>query len=450
MTDPALRALVAEGHRLLDASAFDAARRTAIDALMLDSSSPAALNLRGMVEAAEQNNAEAARFFERAVEAEPAEAAHRINHALSLVSSGAFDEARRELGMALSLEPDNAVALQNLVWITRIRPGDAIIERLSAFKRRLETGSSAYVKISYALGKCFDDVGDYDEAFAHFRDANETQPSLYETARHEAYFRAVKAVWTPDFFRSVSGDGHPSRRPVFIVGLPRCGSTLIEDRLCASGDIAGLGEIPDIIALSNAVSRAHPRGAAYPFWCGDVPPDGYGGLGRLYVENCSRKAGGAERFINKSLLNYAYVGMMATMLPQGLVIESRRNPVDTCLSCYFTDLKPIHHYAIRLDTLGHAYRLYADLMAWWRGFVGNLITVEHEAFVADPDGGVAALRERMGLARAGSNRGAAARHVQTFSAWQVRQPVTAARTGRWKNYEKHLGPLLDALGDLAR
>jgi hypothetical protein len=200
--------------------------------------------------------------------------------------------------------------------------------------------------------------------------------------------------------------------------------------------------------MSNAMTAAHPRRARYPDWCVDAPKGAIGGLGRLYVEKFEKLHPNAGRFLNKALLNYAYVGLLAAMLPDALIIETRRDPIDTCLSCYFKDLKPIHHYATRLESLGHAYRLYAEIMAHWKSLLPGLVTVQYERFIEDAEGGAAAL---LGKPKAAEHppAGSATRHVQTFSAWQVRQPVYRHAVERWRNYERHLGPLIEALGDLA-
>ncbi len=444
-----IESLVEDAIALLRGGENARARTLAERALALEPSRAEAKNAMGLVETADQEHEAARRHYAAAVAAAPDNAAYKVNLGYSYVLTGEFERAREEFDRALALDPDNASAYQNIVWITKIRPGDPIIDALGRLKAKLQECSDDFIKVAYARGKCLDDIGDYDAAFAEFRAANECRPSRYDRRRHEMFFSDVKTVWTDSFLNARRAEGFKSPKPVFIVGMPRTGSTLLEEKLSARADVVALGEIPDIISMAGAMSRAHPRRAEFPHWCVDAPSGAFGGLGRLYVEKFERKHPAAERFINKALLNFAYAGMIAAMLPEALIVESRRNPVDACLSCYFKDLKEIHHYAVRLDTLGHLYRLYADVMAHWRATLENFLTVAYEAFIGDADGATRRLHAAMGLSgdAAGSEPGI--RPIQTFSAWQVRQPIYPESAGRWRNYEKHIGPLVDALGDLA-
>ena len=398
----------------------------------------------GLVETADQNHGEAQKLYERASALAPANADYLVNLAYSRITAGSFDEARKHLDRALELDPANANAYQNLAWIAKAAPGEPLIDRLRSELSRASEGSEAYIKLAYALGKWLDDVGDYDNAFAWFRRANECQPSHYDPQRHQEFFEEIKRTFTANFIDGRRAEGFDSPKPIFIVGMPRSGSTLLEEKLCAHPGVAGLGEVGDIIKMANAMTAAHPRRAPFPGWCADAPEGAFGGLGKLYVEKYSSLYPKAERLVNKALLNFAYVGMLAAMLPEALIVETRRNAIDTCLSCYFKDLKPIHHYSIRLESLGHIYRLYTDLMAHWKDALPSLSCVRYEQFIDDAEGGAAAL-----LGAAGPAAGAAQRHVQTFSAWQVKQPIYKHAVARWRNYAKHVEPLRAALGELA-
>lgn len=426
------------------------ARARAEAALAAAPLSADAHNTMGIVETADHRHAEAAAWFEKAAALEPENPSFIVNVGYSRVLTGDFEAARAEFDRALAIDPDNAAAIQNIVWITRATADDALTARVRALAGKAAPGSEEYIKLHYALGKCLDDAGDYDAAFEAYKRANDCQPSRYDARRHEAFFAEVAAIWTPERLGRLRPFGDPSEKPVFIIGMPRSGSTLVEESLAADARIVGLGEAPDIIRISGVMTRAHPKGAVYPFWCADAPDSAFGGLGRLYLEKYEARHPDAARIINKSLLNFAYAGMMASMFPNALLIETRRNPLDTCLSCYFKDLKAAHQYSLRLDTLGHLYRLYDANMRMWRERLPSLVSVQYETFIGDRAGGTAALKAAMGLGdNDGGQREKPVRHVQTFSAWQVRQPVYMHAVARWKNYEKHLGPLIDALGDLA-
>lgn len=410
----------------------------------------AALNTMGLVETADHRHAEAAHYYQQATTADPRDAAYRVNLGYSKVLSGDFDAARNEFDRALAIDPANASAYQNIIWITKMMPGDPLIDQIRALASRAIPGSEDFIKLNYALGKCLDDTGEYDDAFEAYRQANECQPSHFDARQHEEFFDAVHGFWTTERLRKLRPFGSTSRKPVFIIGMPRSGSTLVEEKLSADPRIAGLGEVPDIIRMSGVMQRHHPKNAIYPQWCADIPNDAFGGLAKLYLEKYEARFPEAERLINKSLLNFAYAGMIAAMFPESTIVETRRDAIDTCLSCYFKDLKVAHQYSVRLNTLGRFYRYYAQNMRHWRETLQNLVSVQYESFIQDADSGTAALKSAMGLdTQANQASGGRYRFVQTFSAWQVRQPIYTHAVRRWRNYEKHLVPLIDALGDLA-
>lgn len=454
MTDaiapPALQALIDQAIALAGEAEIVRARALAEEALRQAPESAAAHNAMGIVLSADHRYAQAEAFYEKAVGLDPHDPAFVNNLGYAKSLAGDFDSARSHFLRALEIEPANAAAFHFLSSITKAQPGDPLIDRARALAERTPEGSEDYINLHYALGKWLDDIGDYDAAFGAFARANGCQPARYDRARHEAFFAAVERVWTHERLQRLKPHGDRSRKPVFIIGMPRSGSTLLEEKLAADPRIVGLGEIPDIIRMSGVMTRAHPRRLLYPDWCAEAPDVAFGGLARLYREKYEARWPAAERYINKSLLNFSYAGMIASMFPKALLIETRRDPIDTCLSCYFKDLKAAHQYSLRLDTLGHFYRLYDANMRLWRERLENLVTVQYETFIGDVAGGTAALKSAMGLGADDKGAGApAARHVQTFSAWQVRQPVYAHAVARWKNYEKHLGPLIDALGPLA-
>ncbi len=440
--------LINEAIALIGDAEVGRARALSEQALSMEPESAGAHNTMGLVETADHQHAEAARWFAKAAALEPGNASFIVNVGYSHVLAGDFERARAEFDRALEIDPGNASAYQNIVWITKALPGDPLIDRIRALAANSAEGSEQYVKLHYALGKCLDDAGDYDAAFAAYARANDSQPTRYDASEHEDFFTEISRVWTGERIARLRRYGDPSEKPVFILGMPRSGSTLVEENLAADPRVAGLGEVPDIIRMSGVMNRAHPRGLSYPYWCADTPEHAFGGLGRLYLEKYEARRPKAERLINKSLLNFAYTGMIASMFPNALLIETRRDPIDTCLSCYFKDLKAAHQYSTRLAWLGHLYRLYDANMRHWRERLDRLVTVHYETFIGDVDGGTTALKTAMGLDGAASGE-KQARHVQTFSAWQVRQPVYTHAVARWRNYEKHLGPLIDALGDLA-
>ncbi|MBI1366841.1 MAG: tetratricopeptide repeat protein [Alphaproteobacteria bacterium] len=450
MTDTVenLEKLLAAGKKAQGAGAFAEAANLARRALTLSAHEPRALNALGLALTAERRHEEAKEALAAAVDADPSSSKYRIDLAQSLIIAGDLEAAEAALRAALDLDPRSAAALHALAWIRKVGPNDPIIGQLEDAKRAAGAKDADYAKCSYALGKCYDDIGEYDLAFQHYRDANNRPSSNFDWRGVQSFFDAIKSVWTKKFAEQRREIGFPSDKPIFIVGMPRCGSTLLEQKMADRHGVASLGERPEILQMSDAIARNHPRHAAYPDWCPDLPAAAWEGFGRLYVERFEAEHAGAQKFVDKNLPNFAYLGMIKTMLPNALAIDCRRNPVDTCLSCYFQDLTQ-HPYSRSLSDLGRVYRLYSDLMAHWRELF-DIASVNYEDFVAAPDEHIDRLLGASRLDKpAGANDVRAPRPVESWSAVQVRKPVYGDSVGRWKNYEKHLTPLLEALGDLA-
>jgi hypothetical protein len=306
------------------------------------------------------------------------------------------------------------------------------------------------IHYAFALGKLYDDIGEYDLAFSCYREGNELSAVPFDVLAHERVFARIKAIFTREFVRAAGAAGWPSDKPAFIVGMPRCGSSLLEDRLSRRADIGALGERPDISRIMLLISANHPRGARYPDWAPDLPKSAYAGFGQRYVEAMERRFPDAVRLVDKNLLNFKFLGMIAGMLPNATIIHCRRNALDTCLSCYFQLLRPDHDYKFSLAALGRFYRLYVDLMDHWNAAIDGVVTVDYEDFVDRPDTEYERVVAALGLGAATAAERAEPRAIQTSSAFQARQPVTRSSIGRWRNYERHLGPLIDALGDLAK
>lgn len=442
-----LNRMVADVYGALNRGEAALARRIAETVLADAPDHPIAFNAMGLVEEKEMNFDSAREWHARAAAADPANPVFRINHAYSMILLGDFSDAERELLAAIEIDPANASAFQNLAWIRKAKGGEPLIDRLEELKHSGDR--EARMLYCYALGKWYDDIGDYDRAFANYREANDLQALPYNTTRSEAFFASIKNIWSRNFLAARSDLGFRSDKPIFVVGMPRSGSTLIEQKLATDPRVAALGERPEMLKIITSISRSHPRRLGYPAWSPDLPREAYRGFGKLYFEKFATMQPDAERFVDKYLLSYQYLGFIRAMLPDALIIESRRNAVDTCLSCYFHNLGAGHAYSSNLASIAHTYRLYADLMDHWRGFIEGLIRVDYETFIEDADGRAAELRAASGLAPAESAQPTArARHVQTWSAYQVRQPVFSSSVAKWRNYEAHLGPLIAALHDL--
>jgi len=427
------------------AEAIDLGRR----AVALSPDNPWAHNLLGAACAEEMEFAEARRAFAAAVDSDPTIAISRINLSYALILDGDFAEAEAELLTALSLEPQSGPAFLNLSWIHKASLGDPLIARLEDLRQR-QTDTQSRILYAFSLGKFYDDVGDFDRAFDCFREGNDLSSVHCDLDAHTRRTKSIRRVFNRDFMRETKNAGWQGSKAVFIVGMPRCGSSLLEDRLAQHPSVGGLGERPDVNRIISLISANHPQGKKYPNWAPELPKAAFARFGRHYAETTESKFPGAARLIDKNLLNFKFLGMIECLLPGSAIIHCRRNPVDTCLSCYFQFLRPDHDYKFSLDTLGRYYRLYTELMAHWEEEIGGIHSFEYERFVDNPEDEHLRALAAIGIEASSVSSAAAPRSIQTSSAFQVRQPITRASAGRWRNYERHLQPLIDALGDLAQ
>jgi tetratricopeptide (TPR) repeat protein len=447
MTDPTQ--LATQVNVLLKDGETSSARRLVEQFLIDHPENPLAHYSHGRLLSALYLNNEAREAYDRAVAADPGNAAYMTLLGHALLNCGDFERAEEVLKRAIDLDPQNPAAWQYLSATTKSRPGDAAFQKLTAVAATALASDETRAKYAFALAKWLDDAGEYDRAFEQFESANDLRRRHFDADGTAKFIDSVKRVWTAEFAAERKSVGFESRLPIFIVGMPRSGSTLLEQKLAEHPAVASLGERPEIVRISRSITRAHPSRLLYPLWAADLPPQAFAEFGKFYADKIAPEFPDASRLIDKYLVNFAYIGLICAMLPNALVIESRRNPIDTCLACYFADLKPAHDYAGDLKSLGRMFRLYDELMRHWRDIGLNVMQVRYEEFIEAPERHKHELYKAANLDAAPENADADPMVVRTMSAWQSRQPIYKTSAGRWKNYQKHLGPLIEALGDLA-
>ena len=257
------------------------------------------------------------------------------------------------------------------------------------------------------------------------------------------------AVCTPGYFERVRSFGVDSDVPVFVVGMPRSGTTLAEQILASHPCACGAGELHDIgqIVIKLAEGLGGPE--QYPNSLGRLDPAPVRALAEAYLDQLRQRCGEAARVVDKMPLNYQHLGVIAALFPRARVVHCRRDPIDTCLSCYFQDFARPLPFGPDLAHLGHHYREYERLMAHYtRVLPLPLFELRYEELTADQEAVSRRLLDFCGLDW--DDRclrfHETARTVNTSNALQVRQPLYRSSVGRWKRYEAHLAPLLEALG----
>ena len=305
--------------------------------------------------------------------------------------------------------------------------------------------------VCFRLGDLLDEEGEYDEAFHYYRRGNSLNPVTYRHANQVQRFSALI-----DFFSAVRHPKLPratnrSKLPVFIVGMPRSGTTLVETILASHPSVHGAGELGDIFELRPQLARASGTGKLFPHYLETIGVKTLDEFAMKHLERLASLAQGAERVTDKMPQNFVQLGLIDLLFPGARVIHCMRNPIDTCLSIYFHPFTQHHAYADDLTNVGLYYREYLRLMAHWHKVLRiPLLDLRYEDLVENPEEKTRQLLDFCELPwdERCLRHHESGRVANTFSYNQVRQPIYKKSVERWRRYEKHLGPLIEALGDV--
>jgi tetratricopeptide (TPR) repeat protein len=420
--------------------------------LAIAPASAEAHNNIGTALSALQREAEALAWYDKALVLEPTHAASLANAGNALKALGRLDEARAAIARAIELDPRVPRFYRSLTECGPLRADDPLRGGLEALARDSEgLPVPERIHLHFALAKIHDDDAEPDRAFEQLCAGNalKRRTISYDEAATLAGLERLRALFTPDFLRARAGAGAPGATPVFIVGMPRSGTTLIEQILASHPLVFGAGEIeclPQAVAALTARAGAAGEPAEL---LGSLGADGWRALGEDYLHATQALAPAALRISDKLPLNFLHVGLIHLALPEARIVHVRRDPLDTCLSCFskvFTGNQP---FAYDLAELGRYYRAYQTLMAHWRELLpdGVMLELDYEAVVADLESQARRLVAHCGLAWDAACLAfhQTARPVRTASLVQVRQPLYRAALGRAQPYRHRLGPLLEAL-----
>ena len=447
-----VRAFVTRGKILRQLDRSFEAEQAFRDALRLDPRQAEAHRTLGMVLAERGRPAESLDHLREAVRLEPGSAKSHRSLGHFLAEQGSFADAKVELREALRLDPRLPSAYVSLAQMKRFEPGDPdllAMEELLPISAELPRDEA--VSLHFALAKAYDDVGSYDDAFRCLEVANRLYRERldFDIGREERGMEELAAIFDESLFARLSGAGHPSETPVFIVGMPRSGTTLVEQVLASHPSVHGAGELDEVGRVAGVIPVMNPDRIPFPSGVAQLGRADCEELGRLYVGRVRAMEPGADRITDKLPGNFHYVGLIHLMLPAARIIHCRRNALDTCLSCYATQFGWRGSYD--LNEVGRYYRAYSRLMDHWQRVLpdARMLEVTYEDVVGDLEGQARRLVEHCGLewtdACLAFHR--TERRVHTASMGQVRRPLYGSSVGRWRRYEKHLGPLLEALGD---
>lgn len=381
----------------------------------------------------------------------PAEAL--IGKAELLAELGRNEPAQALLVRAAQTVPVSVPALFHLSALKTYAADDSDIARMEALlladgaRDRDET-----LLLHFALGKAYLDTGDGARAFAHFDEGCRMKRASfsYDAAATARWMAAGVAAFAPDRMTRLAGAGAASDVPAFVVGMPRSGTTLVEQILAAHPAVFGAGELKAMQAIVDRVKRADATPVGYPQLVDSLSAADCETLGRQYLDAVRVKAPMARRIVDKMPSNFLYAGLIRLILPQARIIHIRRDAMDTCLSCYTKLFAGEQRFSYDQTELGRFYKSYEGVMAHWRALLPaeNFLEVRYEDVVADLEG-----QARRMIAFLGLDWDPACltyykneRQILTASFDQVRKPIYRSSVGRWKAYADHLGPLMAALG----
>jgi tetratricopeptide (TPR) repeat protein len=370
-----------------------------------------------------------------------------------LVALGRMGEASESYRNALCFQPEHAEALANLVNIERYDSAEhRDVHTIEALLSAQDLPEQDAIRLNFALGKILDDCGLYDEAFTHYEIGNRLKrkhlvfdlPNLIEGVD-----RSMR-VFDRAFFDARPPCGSSSELPVFIVGMPRSGTTLVEQIISSHPRVHGTGESAKIRDIADELTHTFADRAPYPDCIRYADRDMLSTWAGAY-ENYLRRAAPLDvyRVSDKTPLNLLHLGLVALLFPRARVIHCLRDPLDTCLSIYFQNFTTSNDYAYDLAEIGSYYRECERLMVHWHATLPlRMCEICYEDLLSDPEANSKRLIEFLDIAW---DPNCLAFHrnprpVRTASAWQVRQPVYRSAVGRWRNYEEYLGPLKKALG----
>jgi tetratricopeptide (TPR) repeat protein len=438
------------GNALLDLRRYDEAVAKFERALALKPDAAEVHNNLGTALQALGRHAEALTHLDRALELKPRYGDAHTNRGNTLMELGRLDEARQAFEAAIECDPRRPKFYRNLMDSKRFAAGDPHLAALQEMAEKLDAfDPEARSDLHFALGKALADVGDYTGSFRHLIDGNalKRRSVAYNEAAALEFLKSLALVFTRETIAAKEGRGNPSQLPVFIVGMPRSGTTLIEQILASHPKVFGGGELStfnDVMATFTGLDEAlaSPDPAAADAALREV--------GTRYVTALQALAPSAERITDKMPANFRLAGLIHLVLPNARIIHARRNPIDTCLSCFGRAFAGDQPFKYDLAELGRYYRAYEALMAHWRRVLParTFLEVSYEDVVADLEGQARRIVAHCGLGWDDSclQFHRTERLVRTASAIQVRQPLYTTSVGRWRAYGELLRPLLNALG----
>lgn len=394
---------------------------------------------------------EAIKLFRESLSIRPKDAELLYGLGVAMMEKGKLDEAADLARQAVAVVPGMAKAWLLLTQVKRQTERDKELAGMEAEHAKAPQGSLARMQLSFGLGKVNDDLKDYGRAFDYFAEGNaiRRQGIDYDPVRTRGEFEAMKAAFDKTFFEKHRTSDISDDTPIFVVGMPRSGTTLVEQIIASHPQVYGAGELN---ILKTAVGKQFPMSmpGGFPAGIADMPDKAFAEAGQAYLDMLHSRYPGNRHVTDKMPGNFMLVGFLHMMLPKAKIVHCARDAAATCLSIFKVHFRgDSHRYGYDLGELADFHNLYTDIMAHWHKVLPGVVhDVRYEDFVADQEGQTRALMAHLGLPWDDKvlSFHETDRPVRTASAAQVRQPMYQGSVDLWKRYGDRLKPLLDKLG----
>lgn len=392
--------------------------------------------------------------YRKGCEAAPDSPEMHMGQAQLLEDLGDREGAEREFREAVRLRPDWSLALEGLLTLIRGKAEDGLLTQARRIVTDQRKPPQDRANVGFGLGKALDAKGDTDAAFDAWELANAARRAQIGPYDHQRLVQRIDrtiAAFSADRIAALAGLGQPDERPVFVLGMPRSGTSLVEQIIAAHPDATGYGELKEISRSARAMPQRAGSIQRWPEALSAVDASALRSAADDYLAALLRREPATTlRWVDKAPLNFYHVGLIALMFPRARIIWCRRDPRDVCLSIFSENFALEQHWATDLADLGRFYREYMRLMRHWQAVLpGRMYECVYEELVADPEAQAKALIAAIGLPwdEACLRFHEQNRAVLTPSRWQVRQPMYSQSVARWRRYGNRLGPLIEALGD---
>ena len=399
---------------------------------------------------------DAFKAYDRLTELEPDLAAAHLGRGVQLQSLGRFEEAKASLNRAIELNPKETFAHFRMASMDHTaQEAKELLARSEALANSEDFPAQERAAIWFSSAHILRNQQDYDRAFEHYTTANTLlrEEHRFDRKGFKWWIDATIDGYTPETFEVLKDAGSPSTSPIFIVGMPRSGTTLVETIVSSHPGVTAGGEERKMADLVEALGKTKGE-IKYPREAASIKPAHMLPFGTQYLSHMARLHPGAKRTTDKMPFNCLHLGLIAVLFPQATIIHCRRDPLDTCLSCYFQYFAEgeMLSFTNDLGDLGYLYTEYERLMAHWHEVLPTrIMDVQYEELVASQETVIRQLIAHAGLdwddACLGFHQ--QDRAVKTASQFQVRQPIYNSAVERWRKYESHLGPLREALESAA-